>query len=88
MNQLLEKSFAKTEKLAEADQLRLAELIDDFVEQTESHAQFQDDMKDPKYRAYVEKNLAEGEADIAAGRVHSAEDILKRSNDRLNKLHG
>lgn len=88
MNQLLEKSLEKTKKLTEADQLRLAELIDDFVTQTEATAQFEADLQDPEYRSYIQKNLAEGEADIAAGRLHTADEILARSNHRLKKLHG
>jgi len=88
MNRNLEKSLAKTRNLSESDQKGLAELIDDFVEQANSIARLQPDLKDPAFRSYAETALSEGEDDIRAGRVRPAQKVFEDLKTKFKRDHG
>lgn len=60
MNKSLTFQFTRGRTLSEADQSRLAEFVGDFIESARGADQFEDDMQDPAYRAYVEQALTEG----------------------------
>ncbi len=78
MNRTLEARMNEVQALPEADQARLAGFIGEFIDDAQGAAQFVEDMKDPKYRAYVEAGVAQGEADIQAGRFAPAREVLPK----------
>lgn len=88
MNQTLAARLAEAQKLPEADQARLAEFVGDFIDSAKSADQFAADMRDPSYRAYVEGALAEGEADIQAGRYAPIEDVFDPMVKNFKAKHG
>lgn len=88
MNKRLETRFTEAKALSDTQQDRLADVMGEFIASVQDSEEFQANMGDPEYRAYIESALAEGEADIAAGNTFNAQQILERSADRLKKLHG
>lgn len=88
MNRALETRFTEAQTLSDPDQTRLAEFVGDFIDNTKGTDQFQDEMKDPDYRAYVEGALAEGEADIQAGRFTPLQDVFTPKIEQFKAKHG
>ena len=88
MSATLENSYSRASGLPEAKKARLVEIIDEFVAQAEVPDTFDEDMKDPEYRAYVEAKAKQSEADRLAGNVFSGEEILRNSQARVKALHG
>ena len=66
----------------------MTEVLVDVIASIRSASQLEKELQDPAYRAYVGTALAEGEADIAAGRIFDANQIFERSTARLKRLHG
>ncbi|PCI77816.1 MAG: hypothetical protein COB20_07095 [SAR86 cluster bacterium] len=88
MNPTLEKALDKARTLSTGDQRELASLIVDYTQSVVDGDKFQEDMKDPEYKAFVVGALERGRADIKAGRTHTADQVLRQSKARLKKLHG
>lgn len=88
MNQTLAACLAEAQKLSEADQSRLAEFVGDFIDSAKSADQFAENMKNSGYRAYVEGALAEGEADVQAGRYAPIEDVFDPMVKNFKAKHG
>ncbi|NKC15129.1 MAG: hypothetical protein GKR94_23930 [Gammaproteobacteria bacterium] len=59
-----------------------------LIERTQSQVEFEAELSDPAYRAYVESELDAAEADRMAGRTYSFDEIRTRSASRLKALHG
>ena len=88
MNQTLEKCITRMRDLPNTTQAQLANVIGELIDDIRGGAQFEDDMKDPAYRAYVEKALAEGEADIAAGRCAPIGEVFGDIERDFKATHG
>jgi hypothetical protein len=88
MNATLEKSYSKASGLSDSKQVRLAEIMDELVEQIALDDSFEEDMKDPAYRAYVEAKAEQAEVDRLAGNLFTSEEILAQSQARVKVLHG
>ena len=89
MIRALTHSFTEAQRaLSDAEQGRLAELIGDFIAQAQDLGQFHEDMKDPDHRANVEGALAEGEADIQAGRFVPLADVFDPKIKAFKANHG
>lgn len=88
MNRTLEKALDKARSLSTGDQQELANLIADYTQSVVEGGKFQEDMKDPEYKAFVVGALERGRADIKAGRTYTADQVLSQSKTRLKKLHG
>ncbi|MDJ0627599.1 MAG: hypothetical protein QNJ44_05020 [Rhodobacter sp.] len=88
MNQTLSARLAEAQSLSDADQTRLAEFIGDFIDNAKSADQFERDMADPSYRAYVEGALDEGETDRQAGRVKPIDEALDPVVAKFKAQHG
>ena len=69
-------------KLSDEDQSQLLQVMRDFLEQAAARARQEEALKDPDYRAYVERELALAEEDFAAGRVYSFDEICARIEAR------
>lgn len=77
MTEALKTAIDQAMQLPTGEQDRLARLLSEYVEQFGDARQFENDMKDPAYKAYVEETVASGQADIDAGRTMSADQIRK-----------
>ena len=88
MNRTLEAQINEAQTLPEAEQARLAEFMGDFIEGSRTALQFDEAMKSPNYRAYVEEGVAAGEADLAAGRFAPARDVLPKITAKFKDEHG
>ena len=88
MNRTLEAKLAEAATLPEVEQARLAEFMGDFIEGVKGAAQFERDMEDPNYRAYVEDGVAKGVADLEAGRFAPAREVLPSILAKFKGEHG
>ena len=88
MNKSLTFQFTRARTLSEADQSRLAEFVRDFIESAGGADQFEDDMQDPAYRAYVEQALTEGETDIREGKCAPIRDVFDLMIRHFKIKHG
>ena len=88
MNKSLAFQFTRARTLSEADQSRLAEFVGDFIESARGADQFEDDMQDPAYRAYVEQALTEGETDIREGKCAPIRDVFDPMIRHFKIKHG
>ena len=88
MNKMLEETFEKVRHLPEADQEHARAVLDRIVAEAAALAENDEDLKDPAYRAYVEQALAESEADVAAGRVYTSDEMWERLKSRQKTRYG
>ena len=88
MTESLEIALQELGQLPKAEQDRLARVLHDYVEQFADNARHDEDMNDPAYRAEVVQALQEGEADIAAGRVHPAGEVFAGLKSSFKEKHG
>lgn len=88
MNRELEDRIVEAATLPEVEQERLAVLMGDYIAGVTDTTNFENDMKDPDYREYVESSVAAGVADLKAGRVFSSTEIRARLAERLNQQNG
>jgi len=88
MNRTLAARLAEAQSLSDADQVRLADILGDFIDTAKSAGQFENDMKDPAYRAYVEGALEDAEADRQAGRVKPLGEALDTMIGKFKAQHG
>lgn len=79
----LESLFDEVRKLDEPAQAQIAELLAEHLEAARVNADHEAAMQDPGYRAYVEQALEEAEADLKAGRVHSAAEVFDALEDKF-----
>lgn len=88
MNRALEDKMVEAATLPEVEQARLAVFMGDYIEGVKGAAQFQRDMEDPDYRAYVEEGVAKGVADLKAGRFAPAREALPQIIAKFKGEHG
>jgi len=88
MNRALEDRIVEAATLPEVEQARLAAVMGDYIEGAKDAAQFERDMEDSDYRAYVEEGVAKGVADLEAGRFAPAREALPRIIAKFKGEHG
>lgn len=88
MNKSLAFQFTRARTLSEADQSRLAGFMGDFIESARGADQFEDDMQNAAYRAYVEQALTEGETDIREGKCAPIRDVFDPMIRHFKIKHG
>lgn len=75
MTEALQAAIDQAMQLPSAEQERLVLLVNEYVQQFGHVRQFETDMENPAYRAYVQKTVTAGQADIDAGHTMSGEQI-------------
>jgi len=88
MNTQLNKQFQQADRLSEANQSQLADLIQDFMTSVDDGQNFEADLRNPKYREYVIEGVKAGEADIQAGRVTPLKDAVRSLKEKFKREHG
>jgi len=88
MIEALENCIERMKQLPEADQARLAEVVDGLLSELSAGVSLADDLQDPAYRAYVEDALERAEASIAAGRTATLGEVREKLVKPFKAKHG
>lgn len=88
MNSALKNIMDHAQDLPDNEQERLAGVMAVLIENWQDQQRLETDLSDNAYAAELDNALADGEQDVAAGRLLSAEEIIAASDARLDKLNG